>query len=72
MRDASYIVALIGTFVLLAAVAAWWNILRHPQLVPATGRLELDSRANSAAIATLAALGISAVAAILAIIGWLP
>jgi len=71
MREASYMVALIGTFVLLAAVAAWWNILRHPQSVPAIGRLELDARANSAAIAIFAALGISAVAAIMAIIGWL-
>jgi hypothetical protein len=72
MRDASYMVALIGAFVLLAAVAAWWNILRQPKLEPIAGRLELDSRgANSAAIATVVAFGLSAVAAILAIIGWL-
>jgi len=71
MRDASYVIALISSLVLLAAIAAWWKILRQPQLVPAAGRLELDTRANSAAIATLAAFGLSAVAAILAIIGWL-
>jgi len=71
MRDASYVIALIGSLVLLVAIAAWWKILRQPQLVPAAGRLELDTRANSAAIAVLAAFGLSAVAAILAIMGWL-
>jgi uncharacterized membrane protein len=72
MRDASYIVALMGSFVLLAAIAAWWNILRQPQLDPAAGYLDQDtSRTNSAAIATEVAFGLSAVAAILAIIGWL-
>lgn len=72
MRDASYILALIGMFVLLAAGAAWWDIFRQPQTVPSTGRLQLHPRrANVAAIATVAAFGLSVVAAFLAIVSWM-
>lgn len=72
MRDAGYLLALIGTFVLLAAVAAWWKIFRQPETQPTAQRLEQDIRGvNSAAIATFLALALSAVAAILAVLAWL-
>ena len=72
MRDASYILALIGMFILLAAGAAWWDIFRQPETVPSSGRVQLDTRrANLAAIATVAALGLSVVAAFLAIVSWM-
>ena len=72
MHSASYMVALIGALVLLAAAAAWWKIFRQPRTAPSARRLaENDRLANSAAIAIAAAFGISAVAAILAIIRWI-
>ncbi len=72
MQEVSYIIALVGTFVLLVSGAAWWNVFRRPELQPIAGRPERDSRgANSAAIALVAAFGFSLVAAILAIFAWI-
>lgn len=72
MQEVSYIVALIGTLALLGSGAAWWNVLRRPQLQPVVGRLEQETRrANSAAIALVVAFGLSLVAAILAIFAWI-
>lgn len=72
VRDASYMFALLGALVLLGAARAWWNIGRQPEAQLAAGRLEQNSRtANSAAIAIFMAFGLSVVAAILAIGGWL-
>lgn len=70
MRDASYVVAVISAIALLAAFAAWWNVLRQPARVPIAGLPGQDNRReSSAAIATLAAFGLSLMAAILAILG---
>ena len=70
MQNISYIITLLGALVLLASGAAWWSALRHRDLAPISGRFEQDTRrANSAAIATVAAFGLSAVAAILAMMG---
>lgn len=72
MRNASYMLALIGMLIQLAAAAAWWNIFRQPVAKPAAGRLEYNTRsANLAAVASVTAFGICAVAAIFAIVGWL-
>jgi hypothetical protein len=74
MQSISYIITWIGTLVLLASGAAWWNAFRTRQLAHIAGRLELEQdtrRANSAAIVTVAAFSLSVVAAILAIIAWL-
>ena len=72
MRNVSYMLAFIGMFVQLGATAAWWNIFRQPIPAPSAGRLKQDTRrANSAAIATVAAFGLSVVAAFLAIVGWI-
>ena len=71
MRHASFIFALIGTLLFLASGALWSNI-GQPKLVPAIGRLGQDTRrANWAAIGTFGAFGLSVVAALLAIIGWI-
>lgn len=71
MQEFSYLIALVGTLVLLASGAAWWNVFRQPQLQPVAGRLEQDTRENTAAIALVVAFGLSLVAAILAIFAWM-
>lgn len=71
MQEISYVIALVGTLMLLASAAAWWNVFRQSQLQPAAGRLEQDTRENTAAIALVAAFGLSLVAAILAIFAWM-
>jgi hypothetical protein len=71
VKEVSYIIALIGTLALLFSGAARWNVFRRPRLQPVAGRLEQDSRENMAAIALMAAFGISLVAAILAIFAWM-
>lgn len=72
MKEVSYIIALVGTLTLLVSGAAWWNVFRRPQLQPVAGRLEQDTRgANSAAVALVAAFGLSLVAAIVAIFAWM-
>jgi uncharacterized iron-regulated membrane protein len=72
LQITSYMVALIGALVLLAAVAAWWKIFRQPRRAPSPRRLAQDNRsANAAAIAMAVAFGLCALAAILAIIDWI-
>ena len=73
MQEVSYVISLIGMLVLLASGAAWWGVhRRRPQLQPVAGRLEQNSRgANAAAIALMAAFGLSLVAALLAIFAWM-
>jgi hypothetical protein len=72
VKEVSYIIALAGTLTLLVSGAAWWNVFRRPQLQPVAGRLEQDTRgANSAAVALVAAFGLSLVAAILAMFAWM-
>lgn len=68
MKEASYIIASIGTLVLLISGAAWWHGFRKPQLQPISGRLEQDGGEKTAATALLTAFGISLVAAMLAIV----
>lgn len=71
MQEFSYIFAMVGIFALLGSGAAWWNVFRQRQLQPAAGRLERDTRENRAAMALVAAFGLSLVAAILAIFAWM-
>jgi hypothetical protein len=71
VQEISYVIALVGTLVLFASGAEWWNVFRQPQLQPAAGRLKQDTRENTAAIALVAAFGLSLVAAILAIFAWM-
>ena len=73
MRDASYMVAFFGALILLAAAGAWWMIFRHPDKRP-VGRGEPRApesrRVKAAAIASVIAFGVCAVAAVLAVVGW--
>lgn len=71
MFEASYILAFLGASILLAAAAAWWNIVHQPDReVLVRGVVQDSPRVKSVAIASFIALGVSAVAALLAIIGW--
>ena len=71
MFEASYILAFFGASILLAVAAAWWNIVRRPDReVLVRGVVQDSDRVKSVAIASVIALGVSAVAALLAIIGW--
>jgi hypothetical protein len=71
MFEASYILAFFGASILLAAAAAWWNIVRRPDReVLVRGVVQDSGREKSVAIASVIALGVSAVAALLAIVGW--
>ena len=68
MRDFSYLVALFGILFLAVAGVAWWRIVRKPDAKPPT---EKDTRrANSAAMVIVIAFLLSAVAAVVAIVGW--
>ena len=67
MRDASYIVAVFGVIFLVVAGVAWWRIVRSPAEIPPTAK---DSkRASFAAMVIVIAFLLSAVAAVLALLG---
>lgn len=67
MRDASYIVALVGVVFLAVAGVAWWRIVRSPAEIPPTAK---DSkRASFAAMVIVIAFLLSAVAAAMALLG---
>jgi hypothetical protein len=71
VRYASFLLAFVGFLALFGVAAAWWNIFRQPKTAPTTKRLKQDGvRLNSAAIASVVAVGLCTMAAILAIIGW--
>lgn len=72
MRAASYVVALFSALFLIAAAVAWWNVVRQSDDEGAADRLELHlRRVKSAAGLTAIALGLSGVAAIMAVTGWI-
>lgn len=67
MRDASYIVALLGVIFLVVAGVAWLRIVRSPAETPPTAK---DSkRASFAAMVIVIAFLLSAVAAAIAFLG---
>jgi hypothetical protein len=71
MRDASYIVALFGVVILLAAIGFGWKLVRAPRVRSSSAAVGRDDRrTNAAGIALAIALGLSVVAATLAILGW--
>lgn len=62
----------VSALLLLIAIAAWLKMGRTPLLRRLDGRAELDSAQGQAAAQLLvAALGLSAAAALLAVIGWI-
>ena len=71
MRDISYFIGFFGALFLLAAAFAWWKVVTETEQEPTSGRVQVDSRrVRSAAVATSIALGLSGLAAILAIVDW--
>ena len=69
MGNFSYILAIFGILFLAVAVLAWWRIVRKPDANPPS---EKDAkRSNSAAMVIVIAFLLSAVAAVVAIIGWI-
>lgn len=67
MRDASYIVALLGVIFLAVAGVAWWRIVRSPAKSPPTAKE--SQRASFAAMVIVIAFLLSAVAAAIALLG---
>jgi multisubunit Na+/H+ antiporter MnhB subunit len=70
MRDASYIVALFGVVILLAAIGFGWKLVRAPRIRSSSAAGRDDRRTNAAGIALAIALGLSVAATTLAILGW--
>ncbi len=70
MREVSYIVALVGGLFLIAAAMVWWRV--YSEASEAKARAEgIDTRLlSSAAMLTSVALGVSGLAAILAVVSW--
>lgn len=72
MREISYVVAFFGAVSLLASAAAWWTVVSETEEEPTGGRVGIHlHRVKSAATLTAIAFGLSGVAAVLAIVGWL-
>lgn len=68
MRDASYVVAILGALFLAVAAIAWWKIGRKPDEQPPTSHDV--KRGNFAARVIVIAFALSVVAAVVAIFGW--
>ena len=70
MLELARILGGLSAVLLVAAIAAWVNLLRAPVLQRLDGRLQGESRAAEIASQLLvAAAGLGAVAAILAVVG---
>ncbi|HXH53288.1 MAG TPA: hypothetical protein VNH53_07660 [Sphingomicrobium sp.] len=68
MRDVSYVVAIFGALFLVIAAVALWRIARKPDERPPTAKD--NRRSSSAALVVVVAFLLSAIAAIVAILGW--
>jgi hypothetical protein len=72
MRDASYIVACFGVLILLAAIGFGWKLVGAPRTQSSSVAVGRDDcRTIAAGVALTVALGLSVVAATLAVVGWL-
>ena len=69
MTDLSHFLALFGGLFLAVALLAWWRILRKPDAVPPTRHD--DRRSESAARVIVIAFVLSAVGAVIGMIGWI-
>ena len=69
MRNISYIFALFAVLFLAMSGVAWWKIVRVPdEIPPSPGNIR---RSSSASMIILIAFGLSAAAALIAVIGWI-
>jgi hypothetical protein len=69
MRDTSFIIALVALLFLGVAALAWFRIIRKPDQQPPTRKD--DRRGGRAAMVIVVGFGLSALAAIIAVIGWI-
>lgn len=69
MRDTSLVLSLFAGLFLIVAGVAWFRIIRKPDRVPPTKKNV--KRGNLAAMVIVVAFGISLVAALVAIVGWI-
>ena len=70
MRELSYVVALVGGLFLIAAAAVWWRVYSEASEARAR-EAGIDTRLlRSAAMLTSVALGVSGLAAVLAVVSW--
>jgi len=72
VRELSYVIAIIAGLVLLVAVGAWLRIARRPKndLVEGEGGKPVSQRATWASGLIVVALGLSGLAACIAVIAW--
>ena len=71
MLEVAYILASVSVMLLIGALVAWMNLLGRPQLrLPSGSGAATAGNRQLAASLLLAAVGLSAVAAALAIAGW--
>lgn len=72
MRELSFVIALIAGLVLMVAVGAWLRIARRPRndLVEGEGGKPISQRATWASRLIVVALGLSGLAAAIAVIAW--
>jgi hypothetical protein len=69
MLKVAFVAAFLGGLFLLVAAAARWKVVSEPEQEPTAGRIGIDSRrVKSAARVTAIAFGLSAVAAISAVL----
>ncbi len=72
MLEAARILALFSAVALFAGIMGWLKLFRHPALQRLDGRPEqAPRRAEAASQLLLLAVGMSAVAAVLAVAGWI-
>lgn len=69
MRDVSFFLAVFAVLFLIVAGVAWFRIIRKPDQKPPTAT-DLK-RGGSAAMVLVIAFGLSAVAAVVAIVSWI-
>ena len=68
MRDVSVFLAVFAVLFLIVAALAWFRIIRKPDQSPPTK--ENTKRSDSAAMVIVIAFLLSAVAAVVALLGW--
>ena len=71
MLEAARIIGCLSAFLLITAIAAWVKLSRSPALQPIDGSASQNGRIEIASQILVLAVGLSAVAAVLAIAAWI-
>ena len=69
MRDTSFVIAVLALLFLGLAGLAWFQIIRKPDQQPPTSKD--DRRGSRAAMVIFVGFGLSLLAAVIAVIGWI-